>query len=480
MIASHFTYLDQSQIAALRDKVLEFLKQHGVKLDPHQEMLEILADAGARVDSASGMVRFPRPLLEDFLQQAPKTMTLGARTPQHRLQLPRPDGTFYARSGTGSHGWIDPETDYYRKVSLEDLANWAKLINRLDEISFLPFLFPDDAPTASADVHALAVLLKNSDKHLWVQPYSAQSVEYLIRLATAVAGGEDSLRENPLISMIACSLTPRAFKHMDLEIILRSARLGLPIHACSLPGAGGTAPATMPGVVILATAEILAMVAMAQAVAPGAPVIACPIIFSTDMKTGRSLQASVEAISGAALAIQFIKAAFGLPTHNYGSGSDAPLPDGQSMSERAMLTTFMAASGLDILGGAGQLEVATTVSPLQLMVDNEVFAMARHLMTGFELSDDQLAWEVLVETEPGQHFLTSRHTLMHCRDAFTPHNFIRCARGSWEREVQKDLWQRVREQHRDIMSQENTARLPQDQAQELDAIVQGADRRLCA
>jgi hypothetical protein len=48
-----------------------------------------------------------------------------------------------------------------------------------------------------------------------------------------------------------------------------------------------------------------------------------PLCFSTDMRTGRSLQSSVEAMRGASLAVQFIKDELGLPTHNYGSGADS-------------------------------------------------------------------------------------------------------------------------------------------------------------
>ena len=176
------------------------------------------------------------------------------------------------------------------------------------------------------------------------------------------------------------------------------------MQACSLPGAGGTSPATMAGTALLTVAELLAMTAMAQAVRPGAPVVACPIIFSTDMRTGRSMQSSVEAMRGASLAVQVLKSEFGLPTHCYGSGADSPTMDEQSMSERALLSAWQAASGLDILGGAGQLEVATLLSPLQLMVDNEVLGMARRLKAPFELDDDQMAWEVITETETGASF----------------------------------------------------------------------------
>jgi trimethylamine:corrinoid methyltransferase-like protein len=324
------------------------------------------------------------------------------------------------------------------------------------------------------------VLLKNTDKHLWVQPYSAASVEYLVKLGEVAAGGASALKANPVISMIACSLAPRAFKFMDIEIILQSARAGLPIQACSLPGSGGTAPATLPGVIVLATAEILAMLAMAQAVQPGTPIVACPIIFSTDMRSGRSLQSSVEALKAASGAIQFIKQCFRLPTHNYGSGADSPAVDSQSMTERAMLTTLMGLSGLDILGGAGQIEVATAVSPLQLLVDNEVFGMVRQILKGFTLSDDQLAWDVITKGKPGDHFLTTPHTLRHCRDAFMPQNFIRLTREAFEREGSKDFHERLRERYRTLMSGENKCLLKGDAAQALDSVVQKADHKLVA
>jgi len=453
MLGSKFFYLTAAQQELIRNRVFQFLETYGVQLDPHPELFQILKNANLKVNEKRSMIHFPSQALEALLDQAPKSFQLGARLADKALALPRPDGTFYARSCTGAHGWIDPETGTYRKVTLADLRSWVQLINQLDEINFLPFLFPNDAPVQTADVHGLATLLKTTGKHIWVQPYSADSVEHLIALGAAAAGGRQALQKNPVISMIACSLTPRSFKLMDLEIILQSARAGIPIHACSLPGAGGTSPATIPGTVLLAVIEILAMVAMAQAVNPGSPVVACPIIFSADMRSGRSLQSSVEAMRGASLAVQFIKKAFGLPTHNYGSGADAPVVDEQSASERTMLTTWMAACGLDIFGGAGQLEVATTVSPLQLIIDNEVLAMARRLIAPFHLDEDQLAWEVLTSIEPGQHFITSDHTLKHCREGFIPFNFSRLTRDDWELSGSKSLMDRIVREAEDIIRQ---------------------------
>ncbi len=478
MISSNFRYLNSEQREMLKEKVFKLLESHGVKLDPHPQMLKHLKNANLVVDEVNGIVRFPSGILEKLVSQAPASFVLGSQNRDKSLPLPRPDHTFYARTGTGAHGYIDPETGNYRKVTLKDLTQWATLIHQLDEISFMPYLFPDDAPTKTADVHALATLLKSTTKHIWVQPYSSESVDHLIALGAAAAGDQKKLVDNPIISMIACSLTPRAFKKMDIDIILKAATAGIPIHACSLPGAGGTAPVTTPGTVLLAVAEILAITAMAQLVHPGAPVIACPIIFHTDMRTGRSLQASVEAIRGASMAIQFIKKEFDLPTHNYGSGTDSPTMDEQSFSERAMLTAWMAACGLDILGGAGQLEVATAVSPLQLIIDNEILAMARRLIAPFHLNDDQIAWDVLTTVEPGQDFLTTDHTLQHCRDAFSPSNFISAARDDWEAGGAKRLLDRVKDAYVNLIDAENRYSPKAELVKELDDLVSSADRAI--
>ena len=478
MTGDKFSFFTPDQSLELKKRVFKLLSQNGVKLDPHAEMFEYLSGYGALVDKDSGIVRIPEQVLDKALSQAPKKFTLGARNPDRVLDLPRSDGTFHTRTCTGAHGYIAPETGEYRKLTLADLGAWARLVDRLDEISFLAYLFPNDVPVASADVHALAQILKNTGKHAWVQPYSTESIKYLIKLSAAAAGGENNLKDNPVVSFIACSLTPRSFKYMDLEIIRQTAELGIPIQACSLPGAGGTAPATIPGVILVAVAEILAMVVMAQAVRPGTPVVACPIIFSTDMQTGRSLQSSVEAMKGASGAIQFIKAAFNLPTHNYGSGADSPAVDEQSMSERAILTTLMGLSGSDILGGAGQLEVATAVSPLQLIVDHEVLGMVRRLSGGFRLDDDQLGWDILQETAPGHHFMTSKHTLRHCRDGFNPRNFIRHARDKWEREGKESLLDRALADYNSLMAEEAAGRADQNLIKELEAVVAEADKSL--
>jgi trimethylamine--corrinoid protein Co-methyltransferase len=477
MLSSRIAYFSQDKLELMRERVFGLLENHGVKMD-HPEVLKILEKAGAKADLRSQMVYFPRNFLEEQISKAPKSLNLVGRNGKPKLELPREDGTFHTRTNTGAQSWIEPETGVYRRVRVSDIAIWARLADRLGEIGFCAFPVPSDVPNATADVYALRAMLQNIEKHVWVQPYTEGSVEYLVKLSIAAAGGEEALKTNPLVSFITCSLTPLEFKRMDLEIILHASRHGIPLHACSLPSAGTTAPVSEPGVALLCVAEILAMLATAQAIQSGTPTVATPLIFSTDMSTGRSLQSSVESLRSNALAVQFVKAAFGIPTHTYGIGADSPVMDGQCMSEGALRSMLIGISGADILGAAGQIEVATTISPVQLTIDNEVFGMVRRIITEMTFDDETMAWEDLMNVKPGGEFLTTDHTYRHCRDGLPPINFDRSTRESWEQKGQADLVARATEFCRNFLDEAKSIAMPEDVVKEMDSIVKAADDRL--
>lgn len=474
---SKSAFFSQEEHSLLRDRVFELLDRNGVRMD-HPVVLERLAAAGARVDAATKRVRFPAAFLEGVLERVPRRLKLCAPDPRRDLEVPRPDGSFHVRTGTGAPFYLDPLTGEKRQTTIADVGAWARLIDGLDGIDFCPFPSPSDVPPKTADVHALRSMLGNTGKHVWVQPYSAESLEYLLRLAAVVVGGEDKLRERPIVSFITCSLTPLDFKFMDLEVMVQACPRGVPVHPCSLPSAGTTSPITLPGTIVLASAEILAMIAVAQTLQPGAPVVATPLIFFGDMATGSSVQSSVEAMQGKAAAVEFLKAAFGVPTHTYGWGSDAPAVDGQSMVESSVLASWASAFGCDILGGAGQLEVATTISPVQLVIDEEMARVERRFLAGPVLNDDTLAWAELLAAEPGQQFMTQRHTLRHCREAYRSGLLIRDSMETWREKGAKGLSARALERYQEIAGKEKADLHSPEVLRELDAVVRAADERL--
>lgn len=471
-------YYNEEQLERLRNKAFELLEKRGVKMN-HQPVMKLLQKQGASVDFDSEIVRFPRKFMEEQIKKAPKQFQLKGRKEKFALDFPHPEKLFHTRVCTGGQNWLDPDTGEFRRVTLKDLAYWAQLADRLEHIDYCPFLVPDDAPPATADIYALNTMLENIEKHIWIQPYTGESVEYLVKLLVAAAGGESELFENPLASWVTCSLSPLVFKWMDMEIIYQAAAHGCALQTCSLPGSGLTGPFTAGGSVLLSVVENLVMLAVAQAVRQGTPIIATSLQFSGDMSTGRSLQSSVESLRQSALFVQLMEDAFQLPAHTYGTGSDSPDIDGQGMVERSMRAMLMGSSGASVLGGAGQLEVACSVSPVALAIDNEIFKMTKEIIREMSFDDDQLAWDELMTIDYGGEFLTSPHTLSHCRDVISPINFTRMTRDSWADAGSRDLNTRVSEYLRDVMKDAGPIELAPEIKKEMAAIVKQADEKLC-
>jgi len=468
--------LTTEQVNIIYDKCLDFLSSKGVKVT-HLQSLKILDKAGAQVDFNNHQVRFPKDVIEAALRSAPQGFTLASSNGRNDVTLPHPDGFFYRLGNTGEPEYLEPGSDTTRDVTLADVAEWAQLVEALDDITLAAAPFPTDVPLEMADISALKSNLENTSKHFMVQPYSFGSLEYLIELGKVVAGSTEALKEKPIISMIICALSPFTFKDMDIEAIILSARHGVPMHIFALPLAGATSPVTIAGTVLQNGIEILAMLVMSQLIEPGAKVIGSPFAFGLDMATGRNLQASVEVMLIAAASVQFIKDAFHIPTH-YEPGADSHIPDGHAMIEKSLSGLLVSRTGCDILGGAGQLDVIRVSSPVQLVIDNDLVSVFKRLNSEVKVDDDYLAWQDMLDIAPGSTYLERLHTVQHCRQALRPEFLATLPRDIWISEGSKDLHTRVLDKYSELKKRLKPLPLPEDVQKELNRIEKHARERL--
>lgn len=442
---STFSFLTDADIAFLKARVEDVLADYGVAI-LHPEAYRKFIEAGAKPGADANRIRMPRELIREAMAATPKTARLGGKVDRFNIDLPRGDKGFIMRTGTGGHGYVNPRDTKYRNMDLDAVNDIAAVANTLDEIGFIAHPFVHGVPEKTADIHSFGRLMARTQKHCWMQPYQWENVEYLMKIAAIAAGGEDQLRANPLSSCITCSFTPLEFKYMDTHVIIEAGKYGVPLHACSLPSSGGTAPLSIGSMAIMAAAEIVGMTVMAHILAPGTPVIATPLMFTLDMRTGSALQSCVESLQAANMSVQLLKRGWGMLTHTYGSGSDTPDVDHQGMAERAMLTQVVALSGADILGGVGQLECATVFSPVQAVLDNEVGAMMRRFIRKPTLDVESLNFDEMMKIRAGGHFLDSAHTIASCRDQLLPKAFLRQGRDDYEKKGRRTAFDEAREQ----------------------------------
>ncbi len=418
-----YNVLSPEELTLFQDRLERLLSERGIQMD-HPKMKEALAAAGCEVSENN--IRFPKALIKKAVASVPREFTLYAPDAAYDMNFPHPEGSFYTRTCTGAPNYLPVEGEKHY-ITLADTEEWFHLVNEMENISYvaLPSTCDESVPGTVIDVFTLEKALTHSKKHIWIQPYEAANTKYLIDMCATAVGGLENLQKRPICSFISCSVPVLKFKYMDAEILYECAMAKIPVQPCALPTAGANTPVTAQGTALAACADVLAQIVMLQLLSPGLPVIATTLLFSMDMQTTYTLQSNTEITFGRLICMQVFEQIYNIRCHSYGTGTDSMLLDGQNMIERTSLIHMMAMSDASVLGGAGQLETAKTISPLALIIDNEIFGIAKRLRAGLAIDDETLDFEELLEGDDDGGYLTSDHTLDHFADVHRPKLFYK-------------------------------------------------------
>lgn len=123
--------LSRSQLETIHDRALDVLERLGLKV-LSEEALDIMAGAGCAVDRESGMVLFPRALVEGLIAKAPSSLTLHARNPEHDLHIGGSAINFSLVSGPPNVSDLEGGR---RPGSLKDQKNLIRLAQSLNSVA---------------------------------------------------------------------------------------------------------------------------------------------------------------------------------------------------------------------------------------------------------------------------------------------------------------------------------------------------------
>jgi trimethylamine--corrinoid protein Co-methyltransferase len=250
---------------------LEVLDRTGVFVES-DEALDVMADGGCRVDRETKTVKVPPHVVEDSLRAAPSTVRLAGRVPENDIVL---EGGRVGFTNFSAGIMVkDPRTDEYRKSTTQDVADLARMTDYLDEID--TYEHSVESRDASQDVLAVrdaAIGLANTTKCVGTGALSMDDVHAIVRMGAAVAGGEDKLRERPLVYFCECPVSPLKLTRDAAEVIMGAARHGLPNTVISMAMSGATSPVTLAGTLVTHNCEVLSSMTLAQLTERGAPSI---------------------------------------------------------------------------------------------------------------------------------------------------------------------------------------------------------------
>jgi len=121
-----------------------------------------------------------------------------------------------------------------------------------------------------------------------------------------------------------------------------------------------------------------------------------------------------------------------------------------------------------------------TLSWAQLVMDNEIAGMVKHVVQGIPVNDETLAVDVIHEVGAFGDFISHEHTRKHMRALQSQPKLIdRRRRDFWQQLGGTDLAERAREEAKYILKTHKPDPLPPGVSSALRSIVENAEKEFC-
>jgi trimethylamine--corrinoid protein Co-methyltransferase len=199
--------------------------------------------------------------------------------------------------------------------------------------------------------------------------------------------------------------------------LIAMAEHGQPVVATPFTLAGAMSPVSIAGAIAQQNAEALFLVALAQIVRPGAPMVYGAFTSNVDMRTGSPAFGTPESVKAQFASGQMARR-YGLPWRS-SNATASPVVDAQAAYEAEMAVWGAVMGGVNLLyQGAGWLEGGLTASYEKLIIDAEILQMMAEVLQPLEVSEGSLGLDAIAEVGPGGHFFGTAHTLERYETAF--------------------------------------------------------------
>jgi len=450
--------LSDAQIREIHYATLEVLSKTGIEMQDPQGR-ELLLDAGAW--ESNGRVKIPEKLVTDCIASAPSRIPMYDRL--GNLSMPLELGKVFFGPGSDTIFTHDIETGERRRVRAKDVEDIARLCDALDNMDFIMSMgVPEDVPVGDTFIHEFIRMIRGSVKPNVYTAQDRRDMEDIYRIAVAVAGDEQSLREKPFLLHYAEPISPLLFNEESLQKIVFCAEKGIPATYIPSPNPGGGGPITVAGAVTLGNAECLVGLIITQLLRPNTPFLYGMNTAALDMKTTIISYGSPEWSMGMGAWTDLARF-YNLPVWGYGGASDSKVVDAQAGLEATFSIMNAFLTRCTLVHDVAYIEYGSTSSMEMLVIADEIISMTRFLLEGVPVNRETLALDAIARAEPGGGFLADDHTLDNFRTAqWAPRLLDRKQHDIWEAEGAKDMYTRANELAREILSKHEVPPLPKD------------------
>ena len=380
--------------------------------DAPQEAIDlVLARGGKYTDQAR--LCMTETMITEALADLAKPLILYGRG--DGLELHLEGARVHAGTGGAAPLIFDDQHNHYRDTALKDIYAAARLVDGLDHIHFFnrPMVARDMPDDYRLDLNTAYASIAGTKKPIATSIAHADTVDDLAKMLAMVAGSIEAFQKKPFLSLNINHVTPPLrFAPDAIEVMIKAARLGIPIHANTFGQVGASSPVDPMAALVQTVAETLGGMIIAWLANPAAQVIfgARPMI--TDLRTGAMSGGGGEQARIMAATSQMARY-YGLPNSSIAGATDSKIPDAQSGFEKAMSVLLAAQAGSNMITQAAGMQAALMGCALEsYIIDNDMIgAILRTLDMPLSLEPTYVL-EALKDVVEGEgHFLGQADTL---------------------------------------------------------------------
>jgi len=395
-----YKVLNDEQIQDLHQGVLDVLWESGAKIY-HEKALKVFKKAGCKVDNDENLVKFPPNLIEESLRKCPSGFRVKSRNPEHDLVISPDHVVFFNFPGRDI---VDLDTWESRTPTRQEHIDLVTVFDALPTVHFLnnyPYFGYEGIPEVMKEFEGAAIRLSYSTK-ITMEIANNDLDKFTFQIAQAIG---TEIFANPNTS------SPLACYTDQTEACFLAAEYGFPSMIWDGATMASTAPASIAGAVILATAELIPYIVLLQELRPGSRVAVADLVLPQNMRTGSPLFGDVS-VSLHLAAFNQLWQWYGIPTVASSSGVSNSKNIGFQLAYEKTIPSLMSA-----LSGSSAVQLHSSVygeisaHPVQAVLDDDVAGLIGRLLEGIDISEDSLAVDLINEVGPiPGHFLAKKHT----------------------------------------------------------------------
>lgn len=401
--AGHAYYvMSTAEMGLIHQGALRILDRGGMEIQ-NRRLLEVLADFGLRVDFESERVRFPSRFVERFIGEAEK----------HDWENASPN---VAASAGVYHGlYHDPASGELVPWTEESLAFYFALARYLGHVSGASMLgcrLPVPGPLEPLYERYYCW------KHGAVEGGSVHTDElcpYLMELYQALAEARELPLEKAFRATVYLVPALKLGQHEAYQVAFfweRGLRVGI---GGGMGAMGATAPVTLAGAVTLNLAEQLAVRILNWVLHGDKRLHLSSGISVMDMRTAIRPYGRPEMALTNLMTAQMARH-YGASFSGQAGLTDAKLPSVEAGAQKALTALPTLLAGGSVWVDAGLLAIDEVFSPIQMVLDNEFLSALTRFTHEFQINEETIGLDMIIEAGPGGHYLDRHHTARYFRE----------------------------------------------------------------